>query len=374
MRTQAAIAARLRILLARTRRRVLAQRRLLQFKMMMLDGVRVTKVRLCLLQHSNTAPKLTAPVHPLSPPFVVQKERGGSKLTEKKLWLSPNFDVLKTSWSARGADASQNPAVPVCTIREVKVKQAGGGYSRKGASSGFAFSINAKATGVVEYEAPSTRVRELLVFGLRTLSKLPASDASDLVSGGTSRAGGGRAVAGAAPGSKAVQPAAALQRFGNAAIGDSRKAQATTGGFQGMRTASATSKAWTPASQAASAAARNRPAQGSVASMVSGAMGGGFGRDRGGSRATGHSPATPSDKKTMAGSDTSAPLPPAVADIPEDSETIPYEELKARAGMQNKELMLSQADFWEVFGITLPEFQALPGWKRTAQKKAKGLF
>ena len=76
----------------------------------------------------------------------------------------------------------------------------------------------------------------------------------------------------------------------------------------------------------------------------------------------------------MAGSDTSAPLPPAVADIPEDSETIPYEELKARAGMQNKELMLSQADFWEVFGITLPEFQALPGWKRTAQKKAKGLF
>ena len=305
----------------------------------------------------------------------MQKERGGSKLTEKKLWLSPNFDILKTSWSARGADASQNPAVPVCTIREVKVKQAGGGYSRKGASSGFAFSINAQGTGVVEYEAPSTRVRELLVFGLRTLSKLPASDASDLISGGASRAGGGGAVAGAAPVTKAVQPAAALQRFGNAAIGDSRKAQATHGGFQGMQAASATSKAWTPASQAASAAARNRPAQGSVASMVSGAMGGGLGRDRGGSRATGH--VTPSGKKTMAGSETSAPLPPAVADIPEDSEdkeTVPYEELKARAGVQNKELMLSQADFLEVFGCTLPEFQALPAWKRTAQKKAKGLF
>ena len=79
----------------------------------------------------------------------------------------------------------------------------------------------------------------------------------------------------------------------------------------------------------------------------------------------------------MAGSETSAPLPPAVADIPEDSEdkeTVPYEELKARAGVQNKELMLSQADFLEVFGCTLPEFQALPAWKRTAQKKAKGLF
>ena len=74
---QVAIAARLRILLARTRRRVLAQRRLLQFKMMMLDGVRVTKVRLCLRQHSNTAPKLTAPVHPRVVPslFVARAER-----------------------------------------------------------------------------------------------------------------------------------------------------------------------------------------------------------------------------------------------------------------------------------------------------------
>ena len=62
---------------------------------------------------------------------------------------------------------------------------------------------------------------------------------------------------------------------------------------------------------------------------------------------------------------------------------IPYCDLKdikdpslLPAGVDplHRELSLSDEEFLEVFGMTKDSFGSLPAWKRTNQKKAKGLF
>ncbi len=83
--------------------------------------------------------------------------------------------------------------------------------------------------------------------------------------------------------------------------------------------------------------------------------------------------------------------PKSIETIPQKSTTravklhgfIPYCDLKdindpalLPAGVDplNRELFLSDDEFLEVFGMTKDSFGSLPAWKRTNQKKAKGLF
>lgn len=62
--------------------------------------------------------------------------------------------------------------------------------------------------------------------------------------------------------------------------------------------------------------------------------------------------------------------------------TVPYEQLKDLKDLSalpdvdplNRELALSDAEFLSVFGMDKETFRMQPAWKRTNQKKAKGLF